>query len=146
MVSHILNIRIRHNECAMPNILEVVMSEYMLHIFAPTRFDNVGAIVGDHAALRRLRDAINDAMSSGTGGTYLRQSDGEGYSLAVLEAADMTRVCPTFPVEAPTRNNTRQMVGMRALPRFLEAIQKSRRPVPTALAIPHFTPQRQARS
>lgn len=122
------------------------MSEHMLHIFAPTSFDNVGAIVGDHAALRRLRDAINDAMSSGTGGTYLLQSDGEGYSLAVLEAGDMTRVCSTSRVDAPTRNNTRQMVGMRALPRFLEALQKSRRPAPSDLAVPHFLPRPQARA
>lgn len=114
------------------------MSEKMLHIFAPTRFDRVGAIVGDTAALQRLRDAITDAIHSGTGGAYLTQSDGDGYSLAIVEAEDMTRVCVTHSSEAATRHTTRQTVGMRALPRFLEAIQKSRPPSLEALAIPQF--------
>lgn len=122
------------------------MSEKMLHIFAPTRFDSVGAIVGDLIALNQLRDAITDAIDSGTGGTYLTQSDGEGYSLAVVMASDMSKVSPTFPSEVATQRATRQTVGMRALPRFLEAIQKSRRPALFDVDIPSFTAPRSRKS
>lgn len=122
------------------------MSDNMLHIFAPTRFDNVGAIVGDQMALLHLRNAISDAIDSGTGGAYLTQSDGEGYSLAVLLAGDMSRVCPTSTAEMPTRRAARQTIGMRALPRFLEAIQKSRSPLAAALQIPRFIPRRSGKA
>ncbi|MBC7624475.1 MAG: hypothetical protein H7232_13935 [Aeromicrobium sp.] len=115
------------------------MNELILHLFAPTRFDRVGAIVGDTASLHRLRDAITDAIESGTGGAYLVQSDGTGYCLAILAAHDMARVCPPCAAEAVTQRATRQTVGMRALPGFLEAIQKSRPPLLTTLAIPRFT-------
>lgn len=114
------------------------MSENVLHIFAPTRFDTVGALVGDHTALTRLRDAIIDAIESGTGGAYMLQSDGEGYSLAVLRANDMWRVCSPQPGEIATTRATRQTIGMRALPRFLEAIQKARPPLEAILDIPRF--------
>lgn len=114
------------------------MSENILHIFAPTRFDNVGAIVGDPMALLQLRNAINDAIDSGTGGTQLIQSNGEEYSLAVLQAADMSNVRPTYPADVSSRQTTQQTIGMRALPQFLEAIQKSRAPSRTAVHIPQF--------
>ena len=114
------------------------MSENSLHIFAPTRFDTVGAIVGDYAALTKLRDAITDAIDSGTGGVYMLHSDGDGYSLAVLRANDMGRVCSPQPGEVGTRRATRQTIGIRALPRFLEAIQKSRPPLQSFGDIPRF--------
>jgi hypothetical protein len=117
------------------------MSANILHIFAPTRFDNVGAIVGDQTALRQLRNAISDAIDSGTGGTHLLQSNGEGYSLAVLQTADMSNVRPPFPGDVPTGQTTQQTIGMRALPRFLEAIQKSRAQLRPALIIPQFVPR-----
>lgn len=116
------------------------MSENTLHIFAPTRFDNVGAIVGDLLALLQLRNAISDAIDTGTGGTFLIQSNGEGFSLAVLHTEDMSKVRPTCRAEVPSRHTTQQTIGMRALPRFLEAIQKSRVPAKATLDIPRFLP------
>jgi hypothetical protein len=101
------------------------MSEHMLHILAPSRFDNVGAIVGDYVALHALRDAINDAILSGTGGTFLMQSDGEGYSLAIVQAPDMFPVCTTYAGEISPKRSKRETVGLRAMPRFMEAVRKS---------------------
>ena len=101
------------------------ISEHMLHILAPSRFDSVGAIVGDYVALYALREAINDAIHSGTGGTFLMQSDGEGYSLAVVQTPDMSPVCTTYAGEVSPARSKREKVSMRALPRFLEAIHKS---------------------
>ncbi len=116
------------------------MSEQMLHILAPARFDDVGAIVGDLIALRRLRDAIDDAIESGTGGTYLMQSDGEGYSLAVVQAKDMYPVCTAYAGEIAPRRSGRETVTIRGLPLFLDALQKSRPPVKAAFDIPRFLP------
>lgn len=101
------------------------MSEHMLHILAPSRFDSVGAIVGDYVALHALRDAINDAIQSGTGGTFLMQSDGEGYSLAIVQAPDMFPVCTTYAGELSPKRSKRETVGLRAVPRFMEAVRKS---------------------
>jgi hypothetical protein len=116
------------------------MSEHMLHILAPSRFDSIAAIVGDPTALRQLREAINDAIDSGTGGTYLIQSDGEGYSLAVVRANDMYPVCTTYAGDVAPVRSLRETVAMRALPRFLEAVQKSQPSVLASLDIPRFLP------
>lgn len=107
------------------------MSEHMLHMLAPARFDSVGAIVGDQTALRQLRDAINDAIDTGTGGTYLVQSDGEWYSLAVVQATDMFSVCTAYAGEVAPQRSERETVSMHGLPRFMEAIEKSQ---PSTLA------------
>lgn len=101
------------------------MSEHMLHILAPSRFDSIGAIVGDRSALVALREAITDAIDSGTGGTFLMQSDGEGYSLAILNAPDMFPVYTTYAGEVAPARSKRETVSLRALPRFMEAIRKS---------------------
>lgn len=118
------------------------MSEHMLHILAPSRFDSVGAIAGDQTALRQLRDAINDAIESGTGGTYLLQSDGEWYSLAVIQATDMFPVCTAYAGEVAPQRSERETVSMHGLPRFMEAIQKSQPPILATLDIPPFQPDR----
>lgn len=101
------------------------MSEHMLHILGPSRYDSVAAIVGDPAALQALRDAINDAIRSGTGGTFLMQSDGEGYSVAVVRAPDMSPVCTTYAGEVAPVRSKREKISLRGLPRFMEAFRKS---------------------
>ncbi|MES3021698.1 MAG: hypothetical protein V4857_08955 [Pseudomonadota bacterium] len=118
------------------------MSEHMLHILAPSWYDSIGAIVGDLTALRQLRDAINDAIDSGTGGVYLIQSDGEGYSLAVVQANDMYPVCTVYASDVEPQRSQRETVAMRALPNFLEAIQKSQQSALETLDIPRFFPER----
>jgi hypothetical protein len=102
------------------------MSNHMfLHILSPSRHDNIGAIVGDLTALRTLRDAINDAIESGTGGTFLMQSDGEGYSLAIVRAQDMSSVCTSYANEVAPMRSERETILLKAVPRFLDAIRKS---------------------
>lgn len=108
------------------------MSRQILHILAPARYDEIGALVGDLVALRELRAAIDDAIRSGTGGTFLSQSDGEGYALAVVLVPDMSPVCTSYAGEIAPRRSKRETVSMRGLPRFMEAIRKSCRPSPFA--------------
>ena len=106
------------------------MSRNILHMLAPARYDEVGALVGDMVALRELRAAIDDAIRSGAGGTYLSQSDGEGYALAVVLVPDMACVCTSYAGEINPKRSRRETVSMRGLPRFMEAIRKSYRPSP----------------
>lgn len=104
------------------------MSRNILHILAPARYDEIGALVGDLVALRELRSAIDDAIPSGVGGTFLTQSDGEGYALAVVLVPDMAPVCTSYAGEINPKRSKRETVSMRGLPRFMEAIRKSYRP------------------
>lgn len=105
------------------------MSRNILHMLAPARYDEVGALVGDLVALRELRAAIDDAIYTGAGGTFLSQSDGERYALAVVLVADMAHVCTSYVGEINPKRFKREMICMRGLPRFMEAIRKSHRPV-----------------
>lgn len=106
------------------------MSRSILHMLAPARYDEVGALVGDMVALRELRAAIDDAIRSGVGGTFLSQSDGEGYALAVVLVPDMDLVCTCYAGEMSPRRSKREKISIRGLPRFMEAIRKSYRPCP----------------
>jgi len=108
------------------------MSEHILHILAPSRYDEVAAIVGDFIALRELRAAIDEAIQCGTGGTFPSQSDGEGYALAVVLVPDMAPVCTSYAGEINPARSRRETINMRALPRFMEAIRKSFRAAPLA--------------
>lgn len=116
------------------------MSEQMLHILGPSRHDDVAAIVGDLSALFALRDAVNDAIQSGTGGTFLAQSDGEGYALAIVRASDMGSVCTAYAGESTPVRSARETVPMRGLPHFIEAIRKSYRGVRCGGSDPTCTP------
>src|SRR5471032_1803266 len=101
------------------------MSEHMLHILAHSRREGNAAIVGDLCALHALRDAIDDAIRSGTGGAFLTQSDGEGYALAVLTTPDMQTVFTAYADEIAPVRSEREMVDPRNASRFMEAIEKS---------------------
>jgi hypothetical protein len=114
------------------------MSEHMLHILAPARHDSVAAIVGELTALCQLRSAIDDAIRTGTGGTFLDQSDGEGYSLAIVRAADMNPVCTTYLGEVSPERSRRETVGIRSVPGFLDALRKAMPPVIATLDIPRL--------
>lgn len=114
------------------------MSENTLNILAPTSYDNVGAIVGDQLALMRLRNAISDALDSGTGGTCLVQSGGDAYYLTVLEVRDMSTVSPTRVAQPKRVSTTPAPVCIRALPGFLQAMEKAKLPPVAKLNIPRF--------
>jgi hypothetical protein len=112
------------------------MSEQMLHILAPSRFDDVAAIVGDASALWKLKAAVDEALRSGCGGAYLSQSDGEGYSLAIVQVSDMYPVCTTYAGEVSPARSKRETVGVRAVPHFIDALRKAGASLPTDLARP----------
>lgn len=101
------------------------MNEYMLHILAPSRQDGTEAIVGDLSALHELRDAIDEAIRSGTGGAFVTQSDGEGYALGVVRMPDMLTLFTAYADEVAPERSEREMVDPRSSPRFMEALQKS---------------------
>ena len=119
------------------------MSERMLHLLAPSRYDDVAAIVGDSTALLRLRNSIDDALKSSTGGTFLFQSDGEGYSLAVVCVDDMYPVCTTYAGEISPERSRRETVSLRAVPHFLFALGKAKSAENAILNIPKFRANRQ---
>lgn len=101
------------------------MSELMLHILGPSRDDDVAALVGDLAALYALRDAVDEAIHSGSGGAFLAQSDGEGYALAVVRASDMTHVCTNYTNEIRPVRSERELVPLRAVHHMMEAVRKA---------------------
>lgn len=112
------------------------MSNRMLHMLSPGRYDDVAAIVGDTEALLKLRKALDDAIVNGTGGTFLLQSDGEGYSIAVVRVEDMYPVHTTYAGEINPVRSGRETVSLRGVPNFLQALRKAA--PPCALPIPRF--------
>lgn len=112
------------------------MSKLMLHMLSPCRYDDTAAIVGDTEALRKLRKALDDAIMTGTGGTFLFQSDGEGYSIAVVLVEDMFPVHTTYAGEINPVRSGRETVSLRGVPNFLQALRKAA--PPNALPIPRF--------
>ena len=114
------------------------MSEQMLHILAPSRFDDVAAIVGDEPALWKLKAAVDEALRSGCGGAYLSQSDGEGYSLAIVRVPDMYPVCTTYAGEVSPARSLRETVGVRAVPNFIDALRKAGASVPSDPVMPRI--------
>lgn len=103
------------------------MSRNILYMLAPARFDEVGALVGDLVALRELRAAIDESIRTGAGGTYLSQSDGAGYRLAVVLVPDMALIRTAYAGEIKQTRTKREKVSIRGLPRFMEAVRKSYR-------------------
>ncbi len=115
------------------------MSNRMLHMLSPSRRDDVAAIVGDTEALMKLRKAIDEALLTGTGGTFLFQSDGEGYSCAIVRVEDMYPVHTTYVGEVNPVRSERETVSLRGVPNFLQALCKAAPPA-APLPIPRFLP------
>ena len=61
------------------------MSDPKLHVYSPSYFHDHAFIVGNKAALEKLRDAIDAALLEGsaTGDTTASTADGEGFDLKV---------------------------------------------------------------
>ena len=98
------------------------MSAHLLHLLSPTRWDSVGAIIGDRPALEGLRDALISALDTGAGGTFVFSSDGEGYALAVALENDMHVVHTAYAREIGPVRSMRETVPMRAVQNFNAAI------------------------
>lgn len=65
------------------------MSQQILHISAPNHWNSMAAIVGDRTALQALGSAVENALLSGSGGTYAIEPDGDGYLITVALEEDM---------------------------------------------------------
>ena len=101
------------------------MSERMLHFMGPSRWDEVGAIVGDRVALLELRAAVDTALRTGAGGTYSFQSDGEPYALVVALEQDMHPVHTAYAAEKPRGRSLRETVPMRTVANFNDGYRKA---------------------
>ena len=101
------------------------MSERMLHFMGPSRWDEVGAIVGDRVALLELRAAIEAALKTGAGGTYSFQSDGEPYALVVALEREMRAVHTAYAAEKVRCRSLRETVPMRTVAYFNEGYRKA---------------------
>lgn len=55
----------------------------LLHIFSQLQWHSPASIIGNRNGLTVLRDAIDDALGSGSSETFAMTSDGEGYSIHV---------------------------------------------------------------
>ena len=101
------------------------MSERMLHFMGPSRWDEVGAIVGDRIALLELRAALDETIATGAGGTFSFQSDGEPYALIVAMERDMAPVHTAYAAEKIPYRSLRETVPLRAVARFNEGYRKA---------------------
>lgn len=102
-----------------------MVSHNMLHILGPTRWDAVAAIVGDRAALERLRTALNDALETGSGGAVVAASDGEEFLLAVALQTDMQAVHTTYADESAPLRSVREQIPLRQTTHFSDACLKA---------------------
>lgn len=101
------------------------MSDYMLHLMSPARFDDVGAIVGDRQALQDLRDALNEALATGSGGSFVFHSDGEPYTLVIALVKDMANVQTAYAAEINPTRSARETIPIRSVPHFLDGYHKA---------------------
>lgn len=101
------------------------MSELMLHIQSPGRWDGVAGIVGDRDALQALREAPDDALATGSGGAFAYSSDGEGYALAVALQPTMYQVHTAYAGELSPERSLREMLPLRGVANFLPGYCKA---------------------
>lgn len=59
-----------------------------LHVYAQKAWHEQATIVGTEAAIKRLRDACNEALASSPGVDEFETTDGEGYTLVVIVTDD----------------------------------------------------------
>ena len=101
------------------------MSELMLHIHSPSRWDGIAGIVGDSMALEALRDALVEAIATGSGGAYFYSSDGEGYALAIALQADMYPVHTAYAGELAPERSIRETLPLRQADHFYAGYSKA---------------------
>lgn len=101
------------------------MSENILHLMPGTRMDSNSVIVGDRAALEKLRAAIDDALRSGSGGASLYSSDGEPHGVAVVLERDMYPVHTAYAFEVAPARSRRESVPIDQLANYADALEKT---------------------
>jgi hypothetical protein len=106
---------------------EATVSEHMLHLQSPDRWDDMAAIVGDRTALEALRNAVEAALCTGAGGAFLFSSDGEGYALAVALEENMWDVQTAYAGEMDPVRSLREVVPIREVENFQSALHHALR-------------------
>jgi hypothetical protein len=101
------------------------MSRNYLHVAAGTRYTNTSVIVGDHAALGKLRDAIEQALATGSGGARLSSSDGEDHRVAVVFENNMYPVYTSYAFEATPVRSRRETIPIDQLRNYADALKKA---------------------
>lgn len=101
------------------------MSQHYMHVVAATRWNNTSVIVGDHAALRNLRDAIDQALRTGAGGTTLFSSDGEPHRVAVVLEDNMYPVYTSYACEPAPARSRRETMPIDRLRNYGSALDKA---------------------
>lgn len=101
------------------------MSQNILHVVAGTRMSNASVIVGDRAALDSLRQAIEDALTTGSGGTSVVSSVGEPHNVAVVFENDMYPVFTTYAFEPAPERSRRETMAIDQLPNFSAAVEEA---------------------
>ncbi len=101
------------------------MSQNFLHVLSGTRWNCTSVIVGDHAALCRLRTTIDQALRTGSGGTSLFCSDGEPHKVAIVLEDDMYPVYTTYGNEVAPARSRREAVPVEQLRNYPLAIGKT---------------------
>ncbi len=109
------------------------MSNRMLHVVGATRLNNCSAIVGDQAALVSLREAIDDALNTGSGGELMYTSDGEHHAVAVILAENMYPVYTTYSDEHDPQRSGRETVPINLLKNYRKAFAKAHEMEPAAV-------------
>jgi hypothetical protein len=104
---------------------EEKMSDQMLNIVGATRWNNCSAIIGDYAALQSLRDALDDALQTGSGGALQSTSDGEYHAVAVILEDDMNPVYTTYADEPSPVRSGRETVPIHHLENYRAAMEKA---------------------
>lgn len=118
------------------------MSQQMLHLQSPGRWDNFAAIVGDRTALEALRSAVEAALSTGAGVAFLFSSDGEGYALAVAMEENMWDVQTAYAKKLAPSRSLREVVPMYVVENFESALHQAMRMREQFASDPAQTPQR----
>lgn len=99
----------------------------ILHIASASRYNNRTVIAGDRTALLSLRNALDDALLTGSGGAPLFCADGESHAVVVVRAEDMANVYTTYSGESDPARSGRETTPIQQLPFYLNALWKSDR-------------------
>jgi hypothetical protein len=97
------------------------MNTYFLHLESPERGGAPAIIAGDTEALRRLRDAVDDALTGGAGAAWFYSSDGEAYDLVLMHEQDMGNAYTAYRNEAAPQRSLRESRPLNRLDNYTRA-------------------------
>jgi hypothetical protein len=102
------------------------MNAYFLHLESPERGGAPAIIAGDTEALRRLRDAVDDALAGGAGAARFYSSDGEAYDLLLIREQDMGSAYTAYKNESSPQRSLRESRPLNRLDNYTRATRQLR--------------------